>query len=80
MKPATKQNRAHPVLAAVVVVIVAIATFLCMLGPFQQGWNSIANNGTSSGSPTTTHVSPSQPIVSPRPALPKSSPDDLQDN
>jgi hypothetical protein len=80
MKPATAQNRAHPVLAVVVVVIVAIATFLCMLGPFQPGWNSIAYNGNGVGSPTTTHIAPSQKIVSPRSAFPQSSPDDLQDN
>jgi len=80
MKPATAQNRAHPVLALVVVIIVAIATFLCMLGPFQPGWSSIAQNGNNSGSPTTTHVSPSQHIVSPRPTFPQSSPDDLHDN
>ncbi len=80
MKPATAQNRAHPVLAVVVVVVIAIATFLCMLGPFQSGWNSIANNGSSSSSPTTTHVVPSQHSVSPRPNLQQSSPDDHEDN
>jgi predicted ferric reductase len=80
MKPATAQSRAHPVLAVVVVVIVAVATFLCMLGPFHPGWSSFANNGNSSGSPTTTHVAPSQHIVSPRSTFPQSAPDDLQDN
>ena len=35
MKPASPQSRAHHVLAEVLVVIVAIATFLCMPGPFQ---------------------------------------------
>lgn len=80
LKPATKQNRAHPVLAAVVVVIVAIASFLCMLGPFQQGWNSIANNGNGSGSPTITPMVPSQHIDSPGPSVPQSLPDDLDDN
>ena len=80
MKPATAKGRAHPVLAVVVVLIVAIATFLCMLGPFQQGWNSIANNTNSSSSPTTIHVAPSQHTVLPQPALLQSSPDDLQNN
>ena len=80
MKPATKQSRAHPILAVAVVVIIAVATFLCMLGPFQPGWGGIAKNGNGLSSPTTTHVAPSQRIVSPRPALPQSSPDDLQDN
>jgi predicted ferric reductase len=76
LKPATAQNRAHPVLAIAVAVMIAIAAFLCMLGPFQSGWNSIANNGNNSGSPTTNQVVPSQPKTSPRPALPQSAPDD----
>ncbi|HYX50225.1 MAG TPA: ferric reductase-like transmembrane domain-containing protein, partial [Ktedonobacteraceae bacterium] len=70
LKPATAQNRAHPVLAIVVAVMIAIAAFLCVLGPFQPGWNSIANNGNGSGSPTTTQAVPSQHNTSPRPALP----------
>jgi predicted ferric reductase len=80
MKPATKQSRTHPVLAVAVVVIVAVATFLCVLGPFQSGWGSIAHNGNSLGKPTTAHVTASQHIALPRSALPQSSPDDLQDN
>ncbi len=80
MKPATAQNRAHPVLSVVVVVVMAIATFLCMLGPFQPGWNNIANNGNSSVSPTTIHEAPSQHNVSPRPRIPESSQDDHEDN
>jgi hypothetical protein len=40
----------------------SISTFLCMLGPFQPGWNSIANNGNGLVSPTT-HVTPSQHSV-----------------
>jgi hypothetical protein len=64
MKPDTAQNRAHPVLVAVAVVIVAITTFLCMLGPFQQGWNSIATHGDSLGKPTTAYVAIAQGAVS----------------
>jgi predicted ferric reductase len=79
LKPATKQNRAHPVLAGVVIVVIAIATFLCMLGPFQPGWSSIANNSANSGSSTTQFV-PSQHAVSPQPTLPQPSHEDSQDN
>jgi len=80
LKPATKQNRAHPVLAVIVIVVIAIATFLCMLGPFQPGWSSIANNGANSGSPTTTQFVPSQHSVSPQPVVPQPSHEDSQDN
>jgi predicted ferric reductase len=80
MKPATAQSRAHPFLAVVVIVIVAIATFLCVVGPFQPGWNSIANNGSSSGSTTTIHASSSPHFASPRPNFPQSLPDDIQDD
>ena len=69
---ATAQSRAHPVLAVAVMVIVAVATFLCILGPFQSGWNSIANNGNRLGRPTTAHVALSQGAVSLRWAFPQS--------
>lgn len=71
LKPATKQNRAHPVLAMLVIVVIAIVAFLCMLGPFQPGWSSIANNGTNSSIPTTTQFVPSQHSVSPQPTVPQ---------
>ena len=58
----------------------SISSFLCMHGLFQPGWNSVANNGNSSGSPTTTHVALSQKSVSPRPIFSQSSSNDLQTN
>ncbi len=80
LKPATKQNRAHPVLAAVVIVVIAIAAFLCMLGPFQPGWSSIANGGSNSGSPNTSQFVPSQHSVSPQQAVPQPSHEDSHNN
>ena len=80
MKPATKQSRAHPVLAVAVVVVIAVATFLCMLGPFQSGWGSIAHNGNSLGKSTTEHITASQHIGSLRPIPPQSFSSDLQDD
>lgn len=47
--PARAQSRAHPVLAGAVVLALVVGMFWALLGPFQAGWNTIANNGNGSG-------------------------------
>jgi DMSO/TMAO reductase YedYZ heme-binding membrane subunit len=79
MKPATAKDRAHPVLAVLVVVVIVVATFLCMLGPFQPGWNAIANNGNGSGGPSTARAAISQQAATTlQTAFPQSFTGDLQ--
>jgi hypothetical protein len=67
MKPVTARSRAHPLLGAAAVAAIAVGTGWALLGPFQPGWNAIANNGKGSGSaPTSTvRAAPSQHAVFP---------------
>lgn len=58
-KPLNAKSRAHPVLALGVVVLVALGTIWTLLGPLQPGW-AAANNGTRSGSASSTLAAPSQ--------------------
>jgi hypothetical protein len=60
LKPANVQSSTHPVIAAALVVAIAIGTFLALLGPFQPGWNTIANNGNGSGAASSALAAPSQ--------------------
>lgn len=79
MKPATAKDHAHPVMALVVIVVVAVGTFWALHGPMQPGWNAIANNGNSSGSSSTTHTATSlQASTSLQTAFPQSFTGDLQ--
>jgi len=67
MKPVTARSRAHPLLGAAVVAAIAVGTGWAVLGPFQPGWNVIANNGNGSGSAlaSTVRAAPSQHVVFP---------------
>ncbi len=58
-KPLNAKSKAHPVLALVVVVLVALGTVWTLLGPLQPGWAS-SNNGTSSSSTSNTHAASPQ--------------------
>ncbi|GAC1348271.1 MAG: hypothetical protein NVS3B14_01620 [Ktedonobacteraceae bacterium] len=79
-KPANAQSRAHPVLALTMVVVVAIGTFWAMLGPFQAGWNAVANNGKGSGSTSSALAASAQQqgASSQKSTLPQSFTGDLQ--
>ena len=78
VKPANGQSRAHPVLAVGLVVAVAIGIFLAMIGPFQTGWNVIANNGNGSGGTSSALAVASQPQQQQQSTLPQSFTGDLQ--
>jgi len=59
-KPANARSHAHPVMAIAVVVIVAIGTVWALFGPFQAGWNAVANNGNGSGTTSNALAAPAQ--------------------
>ena len=53
-QPATAQGKAHPVLAGGIVALILAGTAWAALGPFEPGWNALANNGNGSGSTVST--------------------------
>jgi hypothetical protein len=79
MKPMTTKGRTHPILAVVVIVVVAAGAFWALLGPLQPGWSTIANNGNGSGVQATARaVTLRQASTSPQTAFPQSFTGDLQ--
>lgn len=48
-EPANAQSKAHPGLAMGMLVLVVAGAVWALLGPFQAGWNVVANNGQGSG-------------------------------
>ena len=79
VKPANERSRAHPVLAVGLVVAIAIGIFLAMIGPFQAGWNAIANNGNGSGGAASSAlVAPAQQKQQQQSTSPQSFTGDLQ--
>jgi hypothetical protein len=58
-KPLNAKSRAHPVLALALIVLVALGTVWTLLGPLQPGW-AASNNGTGSGSTSSTNAASSQ--------------------
>jgi hydrogenase-4 membrane subunit HyfE len=59
-QPANPQSHAHPVLAGVVMIAILIGVIWSILGPFESGWNAIANNGNGSGATSASLIVPSQ--------------------
>jgi|SRR5579863_2872833 len=64
-KPVNAKSRAHPVLAIAVVIAIAIGGFWALVGPFQPGWNAVANNGNGSGTSSMALASSSHPSTFP---------------
>ena len=77
-KPAHPQSRAHPVLATAVVGAVLVGTVWALLGPFQPGWNAVANNSNGSGGSSRALAATSKAPTSKQPAFPSSFTGDLQ--
>ncbi len=72
-KPAHPQSRAHLVFATAVVGAVLVGTVWALLGPFQPGWNTVANNSNGSGGSSSALAATSK-----QPAFPSSFTGDLQ--
>lgn len=49
-EPANAQSKAHPVLAMGMVVMIVAGAIGALLGPFQVGWNTVANKGSGGSS------------------------------
>ena len=75
MKPVDARSRAHPVLAVATVIAIAGGAFWALLGPFQPGWNAVANNGNGSGA---TSSALAAPAPAQQAAFPQSFTGDLQ--
>jgi len=71
-KPVSAKSRAHPVLAIAVVVAVAFGTIWAMVGPFQPGWNAVANGGNGSGSGSTSSKALAAPSQQQQSTFPQS--------
>src|SRR5260221_9646326 len=75
IKPVDARSRAHPVLAVATVIAIAGGAFWALLGPFQPGWNAVANNGNGSGA---TSSALAAPAPAQQAAFPQSFTGDLQ--
>src|SRR5258708_2080204 len=77
-KPAYPKRRAQRVLATAVVGAVLVGTVWALLGPFQPGWNAVANNSNGSGGSSSALAATSKAPTSKQPAFPSSFTGDLQ--
>ncbi len=63
-------GREHPVVASAGLFGLVIGAFLLAQGPFQSGWNAIANNGNGSGARIAiSATAPATPVATPSPLV-----------